>query len=75
MRPAAPIPDTYRELLEQFGTTEFTGYTDAAATARVVAVLAGRSPRGGRPPDRPHEIFLDRTPFYAEGAARSATPA
>ncbi len=54
--------DAYRELLEQFGTTEFVGYTDNEATARVLAVL----PAG----PAQVEIFLDRTPFYAEGGGQ-----
>jgi alanyl-tRNA synthetase len=54
--------DTYRELIEQFGTTEFTGYIEATSTARVLAVL----PAAGDLV----EIFLDRTPFYAESGGQ-----
>ena len=54
--------DTYRELVEQFGTTEFTGYSDTTTTGtRVLAVL---------PIDDGVEIFLDRTPFYAESGGQ-----
>ena len=54
--------DTYRELVEQFGTTEFTGYSDTTTTGtRVLAVL---------PVDDGVEIFLDRTPFYAESGGQ-----
>src|SRR5438270_12742880 len=44
--------EAYRELLAQFGPTEFVGYTDYEAKARVLAVVGD-------------EVFLDRTPFYA----------
>ncbi|HWG74606.1 MAG TPA: alanine--tRNA ligase [Acidimicrobiales bacterium] len=53
--------DAYRELLEQFGPTRFVGYTLNEAEARVLAVI----PDGDRV-----EIFLDTTPFYAEGGGQ-----
>jgi alanyl-tRNA synthetase len=54
--------DAYRELVEQFGPTEFIGYTDEEGEGRVLAVLKAESDRV--------EIFLDRTPFYAEGGGQ-----
>ena len=70
-RPARPAPvdddriDAYRELVEQFGTTEFIGYDDDD----------GRGPRAGRACPWPTattrvEVFLDRTPFYAESGGQ-----
>ena len=54
--------ETYREILDQFGTTEFTGYAEYESKARVLAVVdAGESRL---------EVFLDRTPFYAEGGGQ-----
>jgi alanyl-tRNA synthetase len=52
----------YRELLELAGTTEFTGRQEYESKARVVAVLPG--------PDDTVEVFLDRTPFYAESGGQ-----
>src|SRR5207244_10434217 len=49
--------EDYREVLAQFGPTEFTGYQEYESKARVVAVLGD-------------EVFLDRTPFYAEGGGQ-----
>src|SRR4051812_2218450 len=54
--------DGYRELVEQFGTTEFTGY--ASTTTDGVRVLAVVPASDGV------EIFLDRTPFYAESGGQ-----
>ncbi len=59
--------DAYRELVEQFGTTEFTGYVDVESPARVLAVFE-RPDGGGKGPLV--EVFLDRTPFYAEGGGQ-----
>jgi alanyl-tRNA synthetase len=55
--------DAYRDVVEQFGTTEFVGYSDDVAEARVLAVVAG-------PDDGTVEVFLDRTPFYAESGGQ-----
>ena len=52
----------YRELLEQYGQTAFTGYTEEESTARVVAVLHND--------DGTVEVFCDRTPFYAESGGQ-----
>ena len=54
--------DAYREVVEQFGTTEFLGYTKSEAEGHVLAVLEGD--------DGTVEIFLDRTPFYAEAGGQ-----
>ncbi len=57
----------YREIVEQFGVTEFVGYTADTAEARVLSVLAGSPTDDGRDTV---EIFLDRTPFYAEAGGQ-----
>ena len=54
--------DEYREVVEQFGITEFVGYGAPTVEARVLAVVAG--------PDHTVEVFLDRTPFYAESGGQ-----
>jgi alanyl-tRNA synthetase len=54
--------DRYRDILEQFGTTEFTGYVEDQSEGRVVAVLPAD--------DGTVEVFLDRTPFYAESGGQ-----
>jgi alanyl-tRNA synthetase len=53
----------YREVLDQFGQSEFVGYQHDEATGRVLAVLPGDA-------DGVVEIFLDRTPFYAESGGQ-----
>ncbi len=62
---------THQELLEQFGATEFLGYTEEETTARVLAVLPIDPPEASEHPHLAHvEIFLARTPFYAEGGGQ-----
>jgi alanyl-tRNA synthetase len=59
--------EAYREVLEQFGQTDFVGYVDDEATARVLAVLPGDVLDDGT---ATVELFLDRTPFYAESGGQ-----
>ncbi|MEP6659203.1 MAG: alanine--tRNA ligase [Acidimicrobiales bacterium] len=54
--------DTYRELVEQFGPSEFTGYRETESDGRVLAALGND--------DGTFEMFLDRTPFYAESGGQ-----
>ena len=70
----------YREVLDQFGTTDFVGYTDETSDARVLAVLevapaesgtdSGDTASENTDEGRLVEIFLDRTPFYAESGGQ-----
>lgn len=56
------LVESYREVMEQFGTTSFVGYVDDESDSRVLAVLDGR--------DETVEIFLDVSPFYAESGGQ-----
>ena len=60
--------EAYRSVLDTEGRTTFIGQSPDgyAAPARVVAVLVDNDPeRAGQ-----IEVFLDRTPFYAEGGGQ-----
>ncbi len=59
--------DAYRDIVDQFGVTEFVGYTDDFADGRILAILDGPDDADGQPTV---EIFLDRTPFYAEAGGQ-----
>ncbi|MBM3827098.1 MAG: alanine--tRNA ligase [Actinobacteria bacterium] len=54
--------DQYREILDASGLTTFVGYTEAASRSTVVAILEAG--------DGTLEVFLDRTPFYAESGGQ-----
>jgi alanyl-tRNA synthetase len=56
-------PEAYRELLSEHGSTTFTGYTETESKGTVLAVLPGSV-------EGEVEVFLDRTPFYAEGGGQ-----
>jgi alanyl-tRNA synthetase len=67
---AAPDPGrlaAYRDLADHFGPTEFTGYVETETRPHVLAVLEIDSDAEGAPTV---EVFLDRTPFYAESGGQ-----
>ena len=57
--------EQYRQIMEQFGTTDFVGYAQPQAEATVIAVLPGTTGD-----DDTVEVILDRTPFYAESGGQ-----
>jgi alanyl-tRNA synthetase len=67
---AADAADIYRTLLRGIEPTQFIGYGEESGTARVLAIVregeaVQRSDRG-----QDVEVFLDRTPFYAESGGQ-----
>ena len=62
--------DSYKRVLDTVGPTEFLGYRDDSAPALVLAML-----REGEAAERTEagqtvEVFLDRSPFYAEAGGQ-----
>ena len=54
--------EQYREILEQFGTTKFTGYEVVSDNGRLLGMVMK--------PFNEVELFYDRTPFYAESGGQ-----
>ena len=62
---SAATVDSYREVMEQFGTTNFVGYVSNQCEATVLAVLQNVEAGPGIV-----EVFLDASPFYAESGGQ-----
>jgi alanyl-tRNA synthetase len=67
---AAARGEFYREVLDTAGPTEFVGYSQPTATGRILAIV-----REGEMIERAEhgaevEVFVDRTPFYAESGGQ-----
>lgn len=57
----------YKSLVDSHGITSFVGYEHNDANAKVLAVLGPFDYEDG---SAVHEIFLDRSPFYAESGGQ-----
>ncbi|WP_420626201.1 alanine--tRNA ligase [Candidatus Poriferisodalis sp.] len=62
--------ERYREILAQFGPTQFVRDTPAVSPARVLAVFEIAQDDEHDGDDDLVEVFLDRTPFYAESGGQ-----
>lgn len=66
----AAAADLYRGLLDEVGTCEFVGYEHEEAKGRVLAILAEGEQVPMAREGEEVEVFLDRTPFYAEAGGQ-----
>jgi alanyl-tRNA synthetase len=62
----------YRTVLDAYGPTDFLGYTDLAAEARVIGLLVNGAGVPAAGAGSTVEVVLDRTPFYAEGGGQQS---
>ena len=75
---AEEVAAAWSEIRFEFGPTQFLGYEQSEVQAHVLAVLASSVDSrfanidGQKAPDGADliEVFLDRTPFYAEGGGQ-----
>ncbi len=67
---AAPI-ELYREILDDHGPTEFTGRQEYVTEgAKVLSLVAAGERLGRAKAGDEVDVFLDRTPFYAESGGQ-----
>jgi alanyl-tRNA synthetase len=62
----------YRTVLDVHGRTDFLGYTDLSAEARVIGLLVEGVGVPAAGAGSAVEVVLDRTPFYAEGGGQQS---
>jgi alanyl-tRNA synthetase len=60
----------YRTVLDTHGRSDFLGYTDLTAEARVIGLLVDGVGVPAAGAGSAVEVVLDRTPFYAEGGGQ-----
>jgi alanyl-tRNA synthetase len=62
----------YRSVLDRRGRTDFLGYDELSAEARVIGLLVNGVGVPAAGAGNAVEVVLDRTPFYAEGGGQQA---
>ncbi|MDG4789444.1 alanine--tRNA ligase [Micromonospora sp. WMMD1102] len=62
--------ESYRELLDRHGRTDFVGYTDLHTGTELLAVLRDGRPVGSAGEGDRVELVLRRSPFYAESGGQ-----
>ena len=67
---AAARADAYRTLLAGVETTDFVGYESEGALGRILSMVSEGETVEKAEEGREVEVFLDRTPFYAESGGQ-----
>ncbi len=66
----ATTAEVYRRLADGIGLTEFVGYEEERARGRVLAMISDGEQIERAEEGRTVEVFVDRTPFYAESGGQ-----
>ncbi len=69
-RNSAEVSDEYRALVRGLDSTDFIGYDAEAGMARILSIVREGEPVEVAEEGEEIELFLDRTPFYAESGGQ-----
>lgn len=67
---AAVLADTYKQVLDTIGPTEFTGYSADEGSGRILAIMRDGELVDGADEKDIVEVFIDSSPFYAESGGQ-----
>ena len=67
---SADVSDEYRSLIRGLEGTNFIGYDAEAGNAMILAIVSEGDPVERAEEGQTVEVFLDRTPFYAESGGQ-----
>jgi alanyl-tRNA synthetase len=66
----AAAADVYRDVLDEAGPTQFTGYEQEVGRGRILAIMVDGDLVERADQGQEVEVFLDITPFYAESGGQ-----
>jgi alanyl-tRNA synthetase len=67
---AAALGEFYRVVMDDTGPTEFLGYSHDIAVGKILAIVVDGEQVDVAEEDTEVEVFVDRTPFYAESGGQ-----
>ena len=67
---SAEMTEDLRGVVNQYGLTEFVGYEFEMSDGQILSIIAGEDSIGRAEKGMEAEVFLDKTPFYAESGGQ-----
>ncbi|HUG32276.1 MAG TPA: alanine--tRNA ligase [Acidimicrobiia bacterium] len=67
---SADTAEVYRTVIDAYGLTDFVGYDYEASDGVILSMIRGGEPVSRAEKGQEIEVFLDKTPFYAESGGQ-----